>query len=256
MDSRYLKTPSEIIEGIRPVQELLRTNIGVESIWIAKQLMRRPDIRELQAAAVQKGIPVRIVPDEVIREKTRSPAPQGVLAITAPIQVLEFNDWLEKHKQDKKSADFILLLDHIEDPQNFGAIIRSAEAAGVQAILFPTHRASPVNSTVVKASAGAAFHIPLVAVGSLRQAMLEIQEENIAMVGLDVEGTVSHFQYFWTGDVALVVGSEHKGLSKPIRDACSALVKIPLGGKVESLNASAAAAVVLFEVVRQRQQTI
>ncbi len=214
--------------------------------------MRRPDIQEIFAAASHKRISVNVVPAEVIDQKARSNSSQGVIAYSAPIQTLEFNDWFENYSAAKKTASFLLLLDHIEDPQNFGAIIRSAEAAGVHAIIFPTHRASPVNPTVVKASAGAAFHIPLVTVGSLRQAIIELSEENIAVVGLDVAGTVPHFQYFWTGDVALVVGAEHKGLTKPVRDACSALVKIPMGGKIESLNASAATAIVLFEVVRQR----
>lgn len=244
--------PSEIIEGIRPVEELLNSSTPIESIWIAKPLMRRPDIQAISATASHRGIAVNVVPAEVIDQKARTKSSQGVLAYAATIRTHEFNDWFEKYHASKKSAGFLLLLDHIEDPQNFGAIIRSADAAGVQAIIFPTHRAAPINSTVVKASAGAAFHVPLVGVGSLRQAIIELAEENIAVVGLDLTGTVPHYQYFWTGDVALVVGSEHKGLSKPVRDACSALVRIPMSGKIESLNASAATAVVLFEVVRQR----
>ena len=247
--------PSKIIEGIRPVQELLRSGTAAESIWIADQLLRRPDIRLIKQEADKRGIPVKIVPIEVIDKKSRESrgrSPQGILAIAGSTDPQEFGGWFPKYIGEKREKNFLLLLDHIEDPQNFGAILRSAEAAGVDAVLYPKHRASPVTNTVVKASAGAAFHIPLVQVGSMRQTIIDIREENIAVIGLDIASDMNYSEFDWTGRLCLVVGSEHKGLSKPVRDACATVVKIPMRGKVESLNASAATAIVLFEAVRQR----
>ncbi len=163
----------------------------------------------------------------------------------------DIQDILER-AQEKGEPAFILLLDNIEDPRNFGAIVRTAEAAGVHGIIIPKRRAVPVTETVDKTSTGAVHLLPIAQVGNINDAITKLKKENIWVTGLEASGSVDYKEVEYTGPCALVVGSEGSGLSRITRENCDYLIHIPMKGQITSLNASVAAAIAIYEVVRQR----
>jgi 23S rRNA (guanosine2251-2'-O)-methyltransferase len=177
---------------------------------------------------------------------------QGAIAVVDAFKYSDLQDLLDSANHRNEPA-FILLLDEIEDPHNLGAILRSADAAGVHGAVIPKNRAVEVNATVVKSSAGAAEHVATVKVTNLNDTIKRLKDANVWVVGTDAEATKNFYDYDYRQPVALVIGNEGKGLRRLVRENCDELVRIPMAGKVSSLNASVAAALLLFEVVRQRQ---
>ena len=154
----------------------------------------------------------------------------------------------------KGAEPFLLLLDEVEDPHNLGAILRTADAVGVDGVLIPRRRSCPLSATVAKTSAGAVEYVPVARIGNVAQTIRDLKEEGFWIVGADMDGTADYFDADLTGATVLVVGSEGRGISRLVRESCDVLVKIPMLGKINSLNVSVAGAVLMYESLRQRQK--
>ncbi|MCU1351456.1 MAG: rRNA methyltransferase, partial [Acidimicrobiales bacterium] len=242
----------EQVEGRQAVRELLLGGRRkVRELWLASDLDPAPvldDIRELAGEA-------RVLVQEVGRAKlestARTDAPQGVLAFAAPLPEVELDDLL--HQRPGGRAPFLLVCDGITDPGNLGALLRSAEGAGVSGVVLPRHRAVHVTPAVTKAAAGAIEHLPMALVGGLPTALLELRKRGVWVLGLDEAAD----QALWevgVGDqaVALVLGAEGAGLSRLVRERCDAVARIPMLGRLSSLNVSTAGALACYEVARHR----
>lgn len=236
--------------GRQPVLEALKAKKPVNRILLSKAAGGLTEIINL---AKQAGIIFEFVDKKALDRISQSSKNQGVVAFASAHEYVEVEDILAA-AQAKDQMPFIILLDQIEDPHNLGAIIRSAEAAGAHGVVTLKRRAVGLTETVAKTSAGALMHLPVARVNNLNDVILKLQEQRIWVFGLDEEGEAVFDKADFKLPLALVVGGEGKGLSRLVRERCDFLVRIPLYGKVNSLNASVAAAIVMFEVARQRQK--
>jgi len=238
-----------LIWGVNPVMELLeRSHERIKKIILMKEA-GTGKLREMVALAEKRGCPVIL--DTGFRDKSLDDAVhQGVAAFINPVRFISLAALLEKKEDDV--PPFYLALDCLQDPHNLGAIIRSAAAAGVQGVILPKDRAVSVTATVYKVSAGAVETVPLCMVTNLVSALDTMKKDGIWVFGADGQAPRTLFQQDFTVPLCLVIGGEGKGLRPLVRRTCDSLVAIPLSRKVESLNAATAAAVFLFEVVRQR----
>lgn len=245
---------SEKIYGRKPALEALKSgNRAITHIYLL-QGARDDVFNQIEAHARAKGIPIGLETRHRMDTMAGNDKHQGVIVVAEDYKYAELEDLLDL-AQKKKEPAFLILLDEIEDPHNLGAIIRSADAAGVHGVVIPKNRAVEVNATAIKASAGAAEHVRTVKVTNLNDAIRTLKEANVWVVGADMEGSKNFFDYDFRQPVALVIGNEGKGLRRLVRENCDELVKIPMAGKMSSLNASVAAALLLFEVTRQRKWT-
>jgi 23S rRNA (guanosine2251-2'-O)-methyltransferase len=211
---------------------------------------RQGSIREIFALAREQGIVVQEVDRTVLDKLSESGNHQGVLAQVSGVSYVELEDLLAK-PQDPTWAPFLILLDGIQDPHNLGSIIRSGEAMGIDGVIIPKRRAVAVTQTVMKSSAGAANYVPICRVGNLANTIDSLKKAGYWIVGADMEGD-SCFSQDLTGPMALVIGGEGAGLSRLIKEKCDFLTSVPMRGQINSLNASVAAALLMFEVARQR----
>lgn len=220
------------------MREALRAGRELDRILIAKGA-GGPKVQEIIDLARQASVPVRFEPREALERAAKGSVHQGVIAFGAA----------QKYSTlaDIEQAKCVVLLDGVEDPHNLGAIIRSAHAAGVDAILIPDRRAAGITETVVKASAGAIEHMALVKIGNVRQEMEKLKEKGYWIYGLDERGEESYDQVAYNAPTVFVLGGEGKGLHEHVRKQCDAVVRIPMAGAIASLNVSVAAGVVLFE---------
>jgi 23S rRNA (guanosine2251-2'-O)-methyltransferase len=240
----------QIIFGIHAVEEAL-TARGRAFEYVALAPGRGDArIQSLIQLCRASGVPVRSMPRDQLTRLAKTAHHQGVVAVTAEKQYGDLEDLLA-HKRAARS--FVLVLDGIEDPHNLGAIIRTAEGAGVDGIVIPERRAVGVTATVVKASAGASEHLPIAKVTNIGRAIEEMKSRNIWTVGLDERGQKTYDELDYNMDCALVLGAEGHGLHEQIRKKCDFLVSVPMLGKVPSLNVSVAGAIVMYEVARQRR---
>lgn len=235
--------------GRQPVLEALRSGQEVNKLLVVKG-QRQGSIREIMALAKDLGIVVQEV-DRVVLDKISEEANhQGVVA-----QISEIRYWsLEELLAKPATPDWpplLVLLDGIQDPHNLGSILRTAEAMGVDGVIIPERRAVGITGTVMKSSAGAANYIPVCRVTNLPRTMDLLKEHGYWLVGADMVGEVC-YQQDLTGPLALVIGSEGTGLSRLVKEKCDFLSSIPMRGEINSLNASVAAALFMFEVARQR----
>lgn len=237
------------IVGRQVVLEALRSGQEINKIVVAKG-PRQGSIREILALAKEQGIVVQEVERTILDKLSEGANHQGVLAQIAGISYVELDDLLAKGR-DGDWAPFLVLLDGIQDPHNLGSIMRSGEAMGVDGVIIPKRRAVPVTQTVMKASAGAANYVPVCRVGNLATTIDTLKKVGYWIVGADMEGSTCFTQDL-TGPIALVIGSEGAGLSRLVKDKCDFLSSVPMRGAINSLNASVAAALLMFEVVRQR----
>ena len=177
---------------------------------------------------------------------------QGVIAIVPPFDYADVDDIIKE--ANKRNEDpFIVILDSIEDPHNLGAIIRTAETAGVHGIIIPKRRAASVNSTVNKVSAGAVQHLKIARVNNLNETIKELKEQGLWICGTDMDTNTYYYDQDLKGPIAIVIGSEGFGMSRLVKENCDFLVKIPMKGKITSLNASVSAGIVIYEAVKQRK---
>ena len=240
-----------VIYGINPVLEAIRARgRGVEYVALARD---RHDARLQRVidAARAAGVSVRFLPREQVERLAGSAQHQGVAAATSAKGYVDVEDLLTELRGPHR---FLVVLDGVEDPHNLGAILRTADAAGADGVVIPERRAAGVNATVAKVSAGASEHLPVARVTNISRTLEQLKRANVWTVGLDERGTQFYDAVDHNMDCALVLGAEGHGLHEHVRDKCDYLVKIPMLGGVASLNVSVAAAICMYEVVRQRRK--
>ena len=240
-----------LIDGRCPVVEALRAGRPMDRILLASGAGRAA-LGDLLELARRRGVEVQTVPRSVLDAEASSGAHQGVLAIVAPLQPIDLIELLALPLAGREPP-FFLALDGVEDPHNLGALARSAEAAGCHGLVVPRHRSAPLSAVAVKTSAGALEHLPVAEVPNLARAVDRLRDAGVWCIGLDGAAAASLFDLQLADEpVCVVVGGEGSGLHRLVRDSCDALVRIPMSGQVESLNASVAGALALFEVRRRR----
>ncbi|MDO4710566.1 MAG: 23S rRNA (guanosine(2251)-2'-O)-methyltransferase RlmB [Peptostreptococcaceae bacterium] len=235
------------IEGRNAILEALKKHRSIDILYVRKGDMDG-SLSKIIAKAKGSKIIIKTVDKAKLDQMSKSGHHQGVIALANDYRYYGLEEILGSFERGK---GFFLILDEIEDPHNFGAIIRTAEAAGVDAIIIPKRRAVQVNQTVEKTSAGATSHMKIVRVSNLVQTIELMKQNNIWIYSLDMSGEIYDKMDF-SGNVALVVGNEGKGISRLVKEAGDFVVRIPMKGKIDSLNASVAASVLMYEVVRQR----
>ncbi len=241
----------DIIEGRNAVIEALRAGRTIDKIFIQKGDTDKT-LGHIASKARDAGVVVVDADKRKLDGMSQTHAHQGVIALAALREYCSVADILAI-AQERSEPPFVVICDEISDPQNLGAIIRTAEAAGVHGIVIPKRRSAGLTSIVDKTSAGAAEHMAVARVANLSAAIKELQEAGVWVYGTAAEGRSELWQTDLKGSIALVIGSEGDGISRLIRENCDFLVSIPMLGKVSSLNASAAAAVLIYEVLRQRK---
>jgi 23S rRNA (guanosine2251-2'-O)-methyltransferase len=230
--------------GIRPVLEALRARSPLNRVLVAKGASG-PRLQEIIDAARRQSVPVRFEPREALDRIAGGAAHQGVAAIGAVREQVALEDVME-------GAKMLVVLDGVEDPHNLGAIIRTAHAAGADAVVIPERRAAGLTETVAKASAGAIEYLPVARVGNLTQALEKLKRSGFWIYGLDERGSEDYDRVEYAAPTVLVLGAEGKGLHQMVRNHCDFVVRIPMAGRIASLNVSVAAGIVLFEWKRRR----
>lgn len=238
------------IEGRNPVEEALLSGVSIDKIFVSETANKNA-LGKILNLARKNGVPFSFVSAKKIEEISVSERSQGVVAIISSADYSTVEEILSESKE-KGKAPFIIIADEITDPHNLGAIIRTANATGADGVIIPKHRSVGINAVVAKASAGAVYHTKIAKVASLPKTIDMLKKEGIWVFGADMEGKESIFKADLSGALCLVVGSEGKGIGKLIKEKCDFLVNIPMVGKTESLNASVAASVVMYEVLRRK----
>jgi 23S rRNA (guanosine2251-2'-O)-methyltransferase len=238
----------ETLYGLHPIEEALRSGARrFEYVCVARERQDRR-LAEIVALCRKTGVKVHPEPREALTRRAGTSAHQGLVAVVREREVLDTEDLLTG-----PAPRLVLALDGVEDPQNLGGLLRTAEAAGVDGILLTERRSAPLSPVAVKASAGASEHLRLARVVNLVRALETLKEQNLWCVGLDERGTQDYNRFDFTSNTVVVLGREGAGLHDLVRKTCDHLLRIPMAGKVSSLNVSAAGAVVLFEAARQRR---
>jgi len=237
------------IYGVLPVLEALRAGgRRLDRIVIAEGV-RHERLREVIEAAHRARVPIRREPRVALDRMTHNANHQGVIAIASAASYSDAGDLLNRVSPDT----IFILLDGVEDPHNLGAIIRTAECGGASALIVPERRAAHLTDAVAKTSAGAVEHLPVARVTNLASFIEELKKRNVWVVGVESSGQMAYTDFNYSGALALVFGGEGQGLHRLVRERCDAVVRVPMRGKVTSLNVSVAVGVVLFEALRQRK---
>lgn len=239
------------VEGRNAVLELLESGRDINKILIAKG-EKHGSIYKILTMAKERKVIITEVERNKLNQIAQTPNHQGVIAIVPPFNYCDVEDILELAKQ-KNEMPFILILDGIEDPHNLGSIIRTAETAGVHGVIIPKRRAASVNSTVSKVSAGAVEYMKIARVNNINETMRYLKEQGIWICGTDMDTEVIYTKQDYRMPLAIVIGSEGFGMSRLVKENCDFLVKIPMKGKITSLNASVSAGIIMYEVLRQRK---
>lgn len=238
------------IEGRNSVLELLESGKDVNKIFVTRG-EKHGSINKILGIAKERKIIVVEKDKKQMDEMAQEENYQGVIAIVPPFEYVEISDILEVAKE-RNEDPFVIVLDGIEDPHNLGSIIRTAETAGVHGIIIPKRRAASVNSTVNKASAGAVEHMKIARVTNISDAIEELKQAGLWVCGTAVDTNKYYYNQDLTGPLAIVIGNEGKGIGEKVKKNCDFLVKIPMKGKVQSLNASVSTGIVVYEAVKQR----
>ena len=243
----------EVLYGLHPVEEALRSGSGrIDRISIARERSDRK-LEQLAALARAANIRVSLEPRDQLTRISKTDMHQGVVAFLRDRQFLTIEDLLASAPDGRR---FFLALDGVEDPYNLGALLRTADGAGVDGILLPERRSAPITAVVAKTSAGASEHVRIARVTNLVRALEQMKKANIWIVGLDERGTPDYTNFdFASTDCCLVLGREGAGLHDLVKKTCDHLLRIPMAGQVSSLNVSVAGAVVMYEALRQRSDS-
>ncbi len=244
-----------MLYGLHPVNEALRARPGdLDHLSVAREreARRDPRLEKLLELARTAGVRVDAEPRDQLTRYARTDQHQGVVAFVRERSFLALEDLLAA-PAGASGKRFFLALDGVEDPHNLGALLRSADGAGVDGILLPERRSAPLTATVAKSSAGASEHVRLARVTNLTRALETMKKAGIWIVGLDERGDPVYTDFDFQADCCLVLGSEGTGLHELVKRTCDFLLRIPMAGSVSSLNVSVAGAVVLFEAMRQRR---
>ena len=242
----------ELLAGRNAVMEALRSGRGINKLLVA-QGSREGSLAEILSLARERGIVVRVVEREKLNAMAGDLRHQGVVAQVAPVAYADLEDIL-KGAEERGEAPLLLLLDELEDPHNLGALMRTADAMGVHGILMPKRRSVPLTATVAKTSAGAVEYVPVARIGNVVQTLKTLKEKGFWVAGADVEGRQLCQEADLTGSMVLVVGSEGRGMSRLTKENCDLLLRIPMFGKINSLNASVAGSILMYEAMKQRQK--
>jgi len=248
---RVLNMPTELVYGLKPVLEALRGQRRAFELFVITDDQKDHRLEKVLALATERGIPVRRRQRADLAQLTGTDHHQGIALRMEPFSYAELEDVLASCHAAGQDG-LLVVLDSIQDPHNLGAIIRTAACAGVQGVIIPKDKAAQVTATVEKVSAGAVETVPIVQVTNIAQTLERLKDEGFWMYGAAGEAGTSIYRQDFRGRVAIVIGGEGEGLRPLIKRQCDHLVAIPLVGGVASLNASVAAGIILFEVVRQR----
>lgn len=240
---------TRLVMGWNPVLEALRAGAGLQNIWLAAEQHKQAE--ELLQLANKRAVHVEVVERQTLSALTESEEHQGVAASGLPFSYSTVDEML-RIAREKDEQPFLLILDHIEDPHNLGSLIRTAECAGVHGVIIPNRRAASVTAAVGKASAGAVEHMRVAQVVNVVQELERLKGLGLWSVGAHMTGDSSLFEADLSGPTVLVIGSEGKGLSRLVAERCDMLVSIPMFGRINSLNASVAGALLMYEVARSR----
>lgn len=237
-----------IIYGKNPVVEAIRNKRNISKMVVVEGLKDQNFLKFLK----ENRIKYELLPQHVI-SKRYGDKTGGIVAEINEYEYATLEEVLNKTSK-KPEGGVLLLLDGLEDPHNLGAILRSADATGADAIIIPKNRSVSLNQTVAKVSTGAIEYVDVVQVTNLTQTIQELKKQGYWVIGLELDGSIYYDEQDYKGNVAIVVGSEGKGISRLVKENCDVLVKIPMYGKVNSLNASVSAGLILYEVVRNRNK--
>ena len=249
-DKKEEKIYDDQIEGRNSVIELLESQKDINKIFVTKG-ERHGSINKILAMAKERNVIIVEKDKKQMAQMAQTPNHQGVIAIVPPFEYCEIEDILENAKI-KNEDPFILILDGIEDTNNLGSIIRTAETAGVHGIIIPKRRAASVNSTVSKVSAGAVEHIKIARVTNISDSIQKLKDNGLWICGTDIDAKNYYYDQDLKGPLGIVIGNEGQGMSEKVKKNCDFLVKIPMKGKVTSLNASVSTGIVVYEAVKQR----
>ena len=241
--------PDDLLLGRNAVTEALRAGRGINRILLAEG-SREAQIAPILELARMRGVPVEFVAREKIERAAQGARHQGVLAQAAPVAYQELDAILHAAEQ-KGHAPLLVLLDELEDPHNLGALLRTADATGVDGILIPRRRSVPLNATVAKTSAGAIEYVPVARIGNVTQMLKELKAKGFWVAGADMDGT-PYDKADLKGALVLVIGSEGHGMTRLVKEQCDFIVSLPMVGHINSLNASVAGSLLMYEALRQR----
>jgi len=242
----------EVLYGLHPVEEAVRSGSRrLDSVLFARD-RRDERLERLAEACRAAGLRVSFEPRDQLTRLARTDAHQGALALVRERAFLAIEDLLAVQPQ-AGSHRFFLALDGIEDPHNLGALLRTADAAGVDGVILPERRSAPISATVAKTSAGASEHVRIARVTNLVRSLEQMKQANVWVLGLDERGDPDYMDYDFRTDCCLVLGREGAGLHDLVKKTCDHLLRIPMAGMVSSLNVSVAGAVVMYEAMRQRR---
>lgn len=240
----------DILVGRNAVREALKSGRGMNRILLAKGEPGRA-VQPIVDLARERGILVDFVERSKIEGIAAGYRHQGVLAYAAPVAYATVDEIL-KRAEERGEPPFLILLDELEDPHNLGALLRTAEATGVHGVLIPKRRSVSLSATVAKTSAGAIEYVPVAKIGNISQEIRELKERGLWVAGADMTGEQAYDEADLTGPLVLVIGGEGQGISRLAREACDFLVRLPMAGKLNSLNASVAGSILMYESMRQR----
>ena len=243
--------PSLVVYGRRPVIEALRGERAVLRLWMSESQHRTPVVDAIIGEARQAGVPIGEASRQRLDELAGGGHHQGVVAEMAEVATVTLDDLLDVARQ-RQETPLLVVTDHLEDPQNLGSLIRSAEAAGAHGLVVPERRSVGVTPAVVRASAGATEHLAVASVVNLVRTLRDLKAAGLWIVGLDAAASQRYDLADLTVPLAIVVGSEGKGLSRLVAEQCDLRVRLPMAGRTASLNAAVAGAILLYETVRQR----
>lgn len=249
-EENYIKQREDLVEGRNAVIELLKSNKTIEQLFIANGKMEG-SINKILGLAKDKGVIVKEVDKKKLDLMSETKAHQGVIAQITPFKYSTVDEILNYAKQ-KDENPFIVILDELEDPHNLGSIVRTAELCGVHGIIIPKRRNVGVTATVYKASVGAIEYVKIAKVTNVNSTIDELKAKNIWVYGADINGEEYSYDTNFNGACAIVIGNEGKGISKLTKNKCDKLVKIPMVGKINSLNASVAGGIMMYEVLKGR----
>jgi 23S rRNA (guanosine2251-2'-O)-methyltransferase len=241
----------QIIEGRNPVIEALKAGRPVNKILLDRNIRRPGAVDMILTLSRSRGVPVEFVERQVIEKQASTGSNQGIIAFVEAKELLDLDE-LMAISRSMPGPPLYLLLDGIEDPHNMGAILRTAEATGVHGVIIRERRAVGITPAVVRASAGAVEYIHVARVANISQAVVTLKKKDVWVTGIDMDGQADYRGLDFTLPTAIVIGGEGQGLSELVRKRCDWVASIPMKGKITSLNASVAAAVVMYEVLRQR----
>lgn len=250
-ENRYTRTPPEgMIEGRNAVQEALRAGTTIDKLYVAKG-ERDAILGRIAAEAREKGAVIAEVDLRKLDSMSATGAHQGLIAMAAVQEYASVEDILQAAK-DKGEQPLVVVCDELSDPHNLGAVIRTAECAGAHGVIIPKRRSVGLTAVVGKTSAGAVSHVPVARVPNLTALLKDLKKQGLWVFGAAAGAKTTLYQADLKGPAAIVIGSEGSGMSRLVEETCDVLVSIPMRGKINSLNASAAAAILLYEAVRQR----